>query len=748
MKASLEDAKLNRVFYKCLIYRFGAFFSLFICIVGYYVLDFYLTDIDPLTRRFLVDPSCALDNEDCPEPSTLIVTANPQGQEWIIIFYIIGVFYMFIGLAIVCDEYFVPSLEVIAANLNLSDDVAGATLMAAGGSAPELFTSAIGTFQKSAVGFGTITGSAVFNVLFVIAMCALYAEKPLRLTWWPLARDCTYYILGLGVLALFFVAISDGEIAWYEALILFLMYFGYVTLMYYNVKLHKWICVTFNIPEVKKTDSDAPNVSFNQPSTFRAGILSLLIKERSIMEVIPYRIVTEIHENLEGTFTKFDVNGDGHIDKDEMKKVFHEMEIFSQAEEGLSDQIFELLDTDQNGHVSFQEFKTWYVGSEYRIEKEIKDIFEKYDKSGDGTISHTEIRDLLIEAGVGEEEVMIQQQRIQRMSTFVQGNLPGNLDGFRANSELSDSLPVEVKTSGKADIEAHNAWVEVTRCATEKGDDSEIVSGDLPMMDQAQTNSTLANNKGGGTIPGSNLNPSLDPNALSEIWNDQESISFPVFQQWYQDQMFHQRKKDAELEAEHAVELSELLEWPSESGWVGKLWFVLVWPLMMGFYGSIPDTRSYRRRSMMWAILGFFNSIVWIGIFSTFMVDMVTWIGFTFGIPDVVMGVTFIAAGTSIPDLLSSVIVAKKGLGDMAVSSSIGSNIFDILVGLPFPWLAYNIINQCPVYIEADNLKISIMVLLCMVFAVILMIHFSGWSMTRKLGGIMFFFFAWFLRLF
>ena len=61
-----------------------------------------------------------------------------------------------------------------------------------------------------------------------------------------------------------------------------------------------------------------------------------------------------------------------------------------------------------SGHVSFQEFKTWYVGSEYRIEKEIKDIFEKYDKTGDGTISHTEIRDLLIEAGVGEEEVMMQ----------------------------------------------------------------------------------------------------------------------------------------------------------------------------------------------------------------------------------------------------------------------------------------------------------------------------------------------------
>ena len=62
------------------------------------------------------------------------------------------------------------ALEELVAYIGVSDDVAGATFMAAGGSAPELFTSFIGTFQQSAVGFGTIVGSAVFNVLFVIGM--------------------------------------------------------------------------------------------------------------------------------------------------------------------------------------------------------------------------------------------------------------------------------------------------------------------------------------------------------------------------------------------------------------------------------------------------------------------------------------------------------------------------------------------------------------------------------------------------
>lgn len=50
------------------------------------------------------------------------------------------------------------------------------------------------------------------------------------------------------------------------------------------------------------------------------------------------------------------------------------------------------------------------------------------------------------------------------------------------------------------------------------------------------------------------------------------------------------------------------------------------------------------------------------------------------------MGLTILAAGTSIPDLITSVIVARKGLGDMAVSSSVGSNIFDITVGYAGVW--------------------------------------------------------------
>lgn len=62
------------------------------------------------------------------------------------ILHVTGLVYMFVALAIVCDEFFIPALDVITEKLAISEDVAGATFMAAGGSAPELFTSVIGVF--------------------------------------------------------------------------------------------------------------------------------------------------------------------------------------------------------------------------------------------------------------------------------------------------------------------------------------------------------------------------------------------------------------------------------------------------------------------------------------------------------------------------------------------------------------------------------------------------------------------------
>ncbi|CAG0890088.1 unnamed protein product [Darwinula stevensoni] len=67
-----------------------------------------------------------------------------------IIVHIVVCLYLFVALAIVCDNYFVPSLDAISNSLHLSSDVAGATFMAAGSSGPELASTFIGVFVAKA----------------------------------------------------------------------------------------------------------------------------------------------------------------------------------------------------------------------------------------------------------------------------------------------------------------------------------------------------------------------------------------------------------------------------------------------------------------------------------------------------------------------------------------------------------------------------------------------------------------------
>ena len=79
-------------------------------------------------------------------------------------------------------------------------------------------------------------------------------------------------------------------------------------------------------------------------------------------------------------------------------------------------------------------------------------------------------------------------------------------------------------------------------------------------------------------------------------------------------------------------------------------------------------------------------SIAWLGIIVDIMVGAFEQIGETVNMSEATMGLVFSAIGTSFPDFLASLIVAKKGMADMAVSNAFGSNIFDMLLGLAFPW--------------------------------------------------------------
>jgi Ca2+/Na+ antiporter len=166
-----------------------------------------------------------------------------------------------------------------------------------------------------------------------------------------------------------------------------------------------------------------------------------------------------------------------------------------------------------------------------------------------------------------------------------------------------------------------------------------------------------------------------------------DEISFEEFSDWYKKSIIYERQKKHIEEDMQGV--WENLYPPREGNCRDWTWYIVVLPLVAIMTFTIPDVR--RPGLGKYSYVAFILSIGWIGIFSYLMVIWAEIIGNTIGIPSVIMGLTVLAAGTSVPDLLSSVIVARRGAGDMAVSSSIGSNIFDFLVGLPLPWFLFTV---------------------------------------------------------
>lgn len=86
-------------------------------------------------------------------------------------------------------------------------------------------------------------------------------------------------------------------------------------------------------------------------------------------------------------------------------------------------------------------------------------------------------------------------------------------------------------------------------------------------------------------------------------------------------------------------------------------------------------------KAIMWVVIG----LILLPLAASLLVDNAVIIAKHFGMSDLVIGLTIIAIGTSLPELAASLAGALKGEDDMAVGNIIGSNVFNILavMGLP-----------------------------------------------------------------
>ncbi|MCI6091859.1 calcium/sodium antiporter [bacterium] len=95
------------------------------------------------------------------------------------------------------------------------------------------------------------------------------------------------------------------------------------------------------------------------------------------------------------------------------------------------------------------------------------------------------------------------------------------------------------------------------------------------------------------------------------------------------------------------------------------------------------------------------------------VVDSATEIAVRFGLSQTFIGLTIVAMGTSLPELVTSMVAAKKGENDLALGNVVGSNIFNILLILGSSSAI------CPITVDIDAIYDMIILIVFSVFALI-----------------------------
>ncbi len=100
-------------------------------------------------------------------------------------------------------------------------------------------------------------------------------------------------------------------------------------------------------------------------------------------------------------------------------------------------------------------------------------------------------------------------------------------------------------------------------------------------------------------------------------------------------------------------------------------------PMILEAEAEVPEAVS-TQWSIIWLVIG----MILLPLSANFLVDSSVYIAKVFGISDLVIGLTIIAIGTSLPELAASIMSIIKKEDDLALGNIIGSNIFNILAVL------------------------------------------------------------------
>jgi len=697
------------------------------------------------------------DDKDCTERDDVPLWIWNGG--WVLL--VIAVLEMFYSLAVVVEEYFVPALNIMCVTYNIPDDVAGATFMAAGASSPEMFASFISLFvTHSALGVGTIIGSEIFNHLIISAGSIFYSKSgTIQCEPRLVGREAGFYAFALAMLLYALNTTSENDdqcksfltaeqldksddankngwicVPWYKSLLLVCGYFLYAAVCSFYVKLMARFCPIaspFSAEEQwDKTTGEAADENEQQNVRASTSMLSQpegnfkgpkdhkAWAERQSMAVEGPNAVPGASSQSNpmasnpaawGATMEIDISRGPDPPKEGMQGgrgrsstmaavALKAHETSSKAStivlknlapaylvQGATADLYEVEMDEQLSSYSCYLWKNSKYYSKIPHHSKAwqlrwvvidKDGFRTH-RSRTGTGTHKGVKAMNIYQAT-TVEIVDSERFILKLVTPTGNTL------LQAPSE---DIMIHAQRALLKYITVYKASPDADRKALRRA--------------SVKDPTVFSKNTAADAAP---------PAAAAEVGKEGNDMD------------------DEDMEG--------LLDWPESK--LGVFFHVMLLPVKASMYYTIPDVRIPGNEHRFFAAMGM--SVFWLAFFSFIMTECMENIGPLVGIDDFIMGVVFAAAGTSFPNVFASMVVARQGLGNAAISNALGGNVFNIFLGLGLPWLCYSFLGSDLTYrkgghyvytgLAAGGIVFPVLVLLMLLVGFIALLIGNGWKLV------------------
>jgi len=595
-------------------------------------------------------------SSDCDAPSHL--------GYWGLIIWTLVIIYLFVGLYVLCEIYFVPILIAISRRLNMSEDVAGATLMAAGSSAPELFTAIIGVlvYPDENPGPSTNCASAAFNMCVIIG-CSIFFSgyQALPIRGYPFIRDCFFYAIAVIELYLFWEVITPARIQWGESLFLVLSWCAYIVVLMYNNRVIKLMVSLMSWMGL----ANAEEMMYEQlkPSMQRKGPHSHSLS---------------------------------HSDSDD-------------ATDGGGIAVYHSVTGDAPCFDSRTAIRS---RSRSPFDSECHSSSHSHSHSNTNTVPSSS----LLPAVAPTTSTLPHSHSTERGASSSNDQLLDHDDQRIDNVEIHDDRSSAFIAMELEEMDCHQILSQ-QHVANNLNHGSAVKSGSLRVHKAAPNQ-----------YPSRHNNAHHRPPHHQQHGGDHEVAA----------------GSGSKLGSDHGIGVGVGVGAPAHSqhqhghqaqSGCGRVFEGAMQPFHFAFKWTVPKTND---ESTTWKLMvSFCLVLVWLGGLTFVCVDAAEKMGNCLKISEDVMGLTLLAIGSSLPDCFSSVLAAKQGKGEMAVSNALGSNVFDINICIGVSFLTSSMVKGFKAIIvehdEGFELFIAALFVLLAIFMVAMFCY--GLVLNKNIGA-------------